>query len=67
MIKGLAITQPVIGRISIGKVVEKDGKRLPQKDGLSTFFRTKYFYQNHSCTRLALTTNRVLRVLTWAE
>ncbi|SFR52688.1 hydrolase or metal-binding protein [Thiomicrospira sp. ALE5] len=32
MIKGLAITPPVIGRISIGKVVEKDGKRLPQKD-----------------------------------
>jgi hypothetical protein len=32
MIKGLAITPPVIGRISIGKVVEKNGKRLPQKD-----------------------------------
>jgi hypothetical protein len=32
MIKGLAITPPVIGRISIGRVVEKDGKRLPQKD-----------------------------------
>lgn len=32
MIKGLVITPPVIGRISIGKVVEKDGKRLPQKD-----------------------------------
>lgn len=32
MIKGLAITPPVIGRISIGKVVEKDGKRLPQKE-----------------------------------
>src|SRR3546814_4953773 len=28
MIKGLAITPPVIGRISIGKVVEKNGKRL---------------------------------------
>ena len=32
MIKGLAITPPVVGRISIGKVVEKEGKRLPQKD-----------------------------------
>ena len=32
MIKGLAITPPVLGRISIGKVVEKNGKRLPEKD-----------------------------------
>ncbi len=32
MIKGLMITPPVIGRISIGQVVEKNGKRLPQKD-----------------------------------
>lgn len=32
MIKGLALTPPVIGRISIGRVIEKDGKRLPQKD-----------------------------------
>jgi hypothetical protein len=32
MIKGLAITPPVLGRISIGKIIEKDGKRLPQKD-----------------------------------
>lgn len=32
MIKGLAITPPVIGRISIGKMVEKNGKRLPEKD-----------------------------------
>lgn len=32
MIKGLAITPPVIGRISIGKVVEKNGKRLPERD-----------------------------------
>ncbi|MEY4752207.1 MAG: hypothetical protein RIQ60_4421 [Pseudomonadota bacterium] len=32
MIKGLALTPPVIGRISIGKVVEKNGKRLPEKD-----------------------------------
>ena len=32
MIKGLAITPPVVGRISIGKIVEKNGKRLPEKD-----------------------------------
>lgn len=32
MIKGLAITPPVLGRISIGKVVEKNGRRLPEKD-----------------------------------
>ncbi|WP_042302653.1 recombination directionality factor [Paraburkholderia kururiensis] len=32
MLKGLAITPPVVGRISIGRVVEKNGKRLPEKD-----------------------------------
>jgi hypothetical protein len=32
MIKGLVITPPTVGRISIGKVVEKNGKRLPEKD-----------------------------------
>lgn len=32
MIKGLAITPPVIGRISIGKLVQKDNKWLPEKD-----------------------------------
>ena len=32
MIKGLAITPPVLGRISIGKVIERNGKRLPEKD-----------------------------------
>ncbi|URF04120.1 phage capsid protein [Cupriavidus campinensis] len=32
MLKGLAITPPTIGRISIGRVVEKNGKRLPEKD-----------------------------------
>ncbi|GAB3245090.1 recombination directionality factor [Chitinimonas naiadis] len=32
MIKGLAITPPVIGRISIGRVVERNGQRLPEKD-----------------------------------
>lgn len=32
MIKGLAITPPVLGRITIGRVIEKNGIRLPQKD-----------------------------------
>ncbi|QPF37345.1 hydrolase or metal-binding protein [Acinetobacter sp. TTH0-4] len=32
MIKGLAITPPILGRISIGRIVEKNGKRLPEKD-----------------------------------
>lgn len=32
MIKGLSITPPILGRISIGKVVERNGKRLPEKD-----------------------------------
>lgn len=32
MLKGLTISPPVVGRISIGRVVEKNGKRLPEKD-----------------------------------
>ncbi|WP_240912612.1 hydrolase or metal-binding protein [Lysobacter sp. HDW10] len=32
MLKGFAITPPLIGRISIGRVVERNGKRLPEKD-----------------------------------
>ena len=32
MLKGLTITPPVLGRISIGKVIERNGKRLPEKD-----------------------------------
>lgn len=32
MLKGLALTPPILGRISIGRVVEKNGKRLPEKD-----------------------------------
>lgn len=44
MIKGLAITPPIIGRISIGRVIEKNGKRLPEKDDqftLTTQIQTK--------------------------
>lgn len=32
MIKGLPITPPIVGRISIGRVVEHNGQRLPAKD-----------------------------------
>lgn len=32
MLKGLAITPPVVGRISIGRIVEKNGKWLPEKE-----------------------------------
>jgi len=32
MLKGLAITPPAVGRISIGRVIERNGKRLPEKD-----------------------------------
>lgn len=32
MLKGLALTPPIVGRISIGRFVEKNGKRLPEKD-----------------------------------
>ncbi|MBC3874887.1 recombination directionality factor [Undibacterium flavidum] len=36
MIKGLAITPPILGRISIGSIVEKNGKRLPIKEDFFT-------------------------------
>ncbi|MFZ6876249.1 hydrolase or metal-binding protein [Undibacterium sp. Di27W] len=36
MIKGLAITPPILGRISIGSVVERNGKRLPVKEDFFT-------------------------------
>jgi hypothetical protein len=32
MLKGLAVTPPVLGRIAIGRMVEKNGKQLPEKD-----------------------------------
>ena len=32
MLKGFAITPPVVGRISIGHVVERNGMRLPETD-----------------------------------
>lgn len=50
MIKGLAITPPILGRISIGKVVEKNGKRLPEKDDQFTItsqVQTREGWVNH--------------------
>lgn len=50
MIKGLAITPPVIGRISIGRIVEKNGKRLPEKDDQFTItsqVQTREGWVNH--------------------
>lgn len=32
MLKGLALTPPIVGRISIGRIVERGDKRLPEKD-----------------------------------
>lgn len=50
MIKNLAITPPVVGRISIGRVVEKNGKRLPEKDDqftITTQVQTKEGWMLH--------------------
>lgn len=50
MLKGLVLTPPVIGRISIGQVVEKDGKRLPQKDDqftITTQIQTREGWKKH--------------------
>lgn len=50
MLKGLALTPPVVGRISIGKIVEKNGKRLPEKDDeftLTSQVQTRDGWVNH--------------------
>lgn len=50
MIKGLAITPPVLGRISIGRVVEKNDRRLPEKDDqftITTQIQSKEGWINH--------------------
>lgn len=55
MIKGLAITPPVLGRISIGKVVEKNGMRLPEKDDQFTItsqVQTKHGWVAHPLDEL---------------
>ncbi|MBV5295466.1 MAG: phage capsid protein [Curvibacter lanceolatus] len=50
MLKGLALTPPVLGRISIGRVVEKAGKRLPEKDDeftITSQVQTRGAWVNH--------------------
>ena len=50
MIKGLAITPPILGRISIGMMVEQDGKRRPQKNDqftITTQIQTKEGWRLH--------------------
>lgn len=50
MLKGLTITPPVVGRISIGKVIERNGRRLPEKDDeftITTQVQTKDGWMLH--------------------
>ena len=50
MLKGLALTPPVLGRISIGRVVEKAGKRVPEKDDeftVTSQVQTRGAWVNH--------------------
>lgn len=50
MLKGLALTPPVVGRISIGRIVERGGKRLPVKDDeftLTTQIQTRDGWMLH--------------------
>ena len=50
MLKGLALTPPVLGRISIGRVVEKAGKRVPERDDeftVTSQVQTRGAWVNH--------------------
>lgn len=50
MLKGLALTPPVVGRISIGRIVERGGKRLPVKEDeftLTTQVQTREGWMLH--------------------
>ena len=54
MLKGLAITPPVVGRISIGRIVEKNGQRLPEKDSqftLTTQVQSRDVWMLHPLTQ----------------
>ena len=52
MLKGLALTPPVIGRIAIGRVVEKAGRRLPEKD--DEFTLTSQVQNKEGCLAIAV-------------
>jgi hypothetical protein len=65
MLKGLTLTPPILGRISIGQVIEKDGKRLPQKDDqftITTQVQTRDGWKKHPLDKqLREQANRKLR------
>lgn len=65
MLKGLVLTPPILGRISIGQVMEKDGKRLPQKDDqftITTQIQTREGWKKHPFDKqLREQTNQKLR------
>jgi len=66
MIKGLAITPPILGRISIGKIVEKNGKRLPEKDDQFTItsqIQTKEGWVKHPLDEQLRNQNQKLRTI----
>ncbi len=55
MLKGFVITPPVLGRISIGKIVERNGKRLPEKDDqftITTQIQSKEGWLPHPCDEI---------------
>lgn len=64
MLKGLALTPPTVGRISIGKVVEKNGKRLPEKDDeftITSQVQSQGQWVNHPLDKELRKTNEKLR------
>jgi hypothetical protein len=64
MLKGLAITPPIVGRISIGKVVERNGMRLPEKDDeftITSQVQTRDGWVNHPLDALLRKENSKLR------
>ena len=68
MIKGLAITPPVIGRISIGRMVEKNGKRLPEKDDqftITTQIQTREGWLPHPLDEALRQEVHLLRAQEW--
>lgn len=67
MLKGFLLTPPIIGRLSIGKVINKDGKRLPAKDDeftLTSQIQTKDGWRKHPLDeQLRKNTEGKLRVI----
>lgn len=61
MIKGLAITPPVIGRICIGKLVQKQDKWVPEKDDSFTL-TTQIQHKGDGCSIPCINTTHRKRV-----